>query len=305
MASDDILHIESISQIHKAMGYTAPAHPLITMLSVEEMHAAEHIKPRGQRVSSSLYSVFLKDGNCGMQYGRNTYDFEEGVMGFTAPNQVFTNTGDQAYTTGWIMFFHPDLIRNTHLGESIHKYNFFSYDVHEALHLSDREQGIINDLVDKIRMEYEQNIDGHTQGLLVSQLELLLNYCLRFYERQFHTRKTHNVDTLAKVDKLLRNYYATKQQEAFGMPTIQYLADRVSLSPNYLSDLLKKETGRNAKEHINLFVVEKAKSLLVSTGQTVSEIAYDLGFNYPHYFSRMFKQHTGMSPKMYRNFDLN
>ena len=204
-----------------------------------------------------------------------------------------------------MLFFHPDLIRGSSLGKNMDKYAFFSYDVHEALHLSHKEQEMLNDMASKIEYEVSLNIDGHTQDLLVSHLELLLNYCLRFYERQFHTRKKHNVDVLTKVEMLLQEYYRENKQSEQGTPTIQYLADGVNLSANYLSDLLKKETGSNAKEHVNAFIIDRAKNLLLNSNSNISEIAYDLGFNYPHYFSRMFKQKTGLTPHKYREHNLN
>lgn len=304
MASE-ILRLKTISEMHKGLGLEPPQHPLISVLDVKDLHVPENMKNTDLRITTDFYSIAKKDASCGMLYGRNRYDFDQGVLSFIAPNQVMGSTGEGGEAEGWMLFFHPDLIRNSNLGREISKYSFFSYDVHEALHLSKKEEDILDDIIDKIKYEYDQNIDGHTAGLFVSHLELLLNYCMRFYERQFHTRKNQNVDILSKVEGLLKKYYDANRQHETGTPTIQYIAERVNLSANYLSDLLKKETGRNAKEHINAFVVEKAKTLLLSTAQNVSEIAFDLGFNYPHYFSRMFKQHTGMTPKQYRELDLN
>lgn len=301
--ANDIIHIQSISQLHQALGFEKPQHPLISVIDASKF-PQEH-KKAGVRITADYYMIALKDSDCGMQYGRNYYDFEEGVLVFTGPNQVVSSSGEASASTGWMLFFHPDLIRNSNLGKNIDNYSFFSYDVHEALHLSQKEENILNDIVSKIEYEYQQNIDAHSQTLFVSHLELLLNYCLRFYERQFHTRKKQNVDVLSQVESLLKGYYETHQQAEHGTPTIQYLAEKVNLSANYLSDLLKKETGKNAKEHINLFVVEKAKTILLNSNDNVSEIAFNLGFNYPHYFSRMFKQHTGMTPKAYRDSRVN
>jgi YesN/AraC family two-component response regulator len=191
------------------------------------------------------------------------------------------------------------------LGENIENYTFFSYDVHEALHLSDKEKKTISDCVDKIKEEYNERIDNHSQRVIVSTLELLLNYCSRFYERQFNTRTAQNKDIVTKVENLLKDYYKHGLLTEQGSPSLQYLADKVNLSHNYLSDLLKKETGRSAKDHINDFLVNKAKNLLLSTEDSVSEIAYELGFNYPHYFSRLFKTKTGVSPQKYRELSLN
>ena len=303
MAKEEIFRIESISQLHRGIGADPPQHPLISVIDVLEMHAPEEMK--GKKFTSDLYMIAMKDGSCGMRYGRNYYDFEEGVLTFTAPNQVMMAEGPSNVKSGWMLFFHPDLVRNSNLGQNLHKYSFFSYDVHEALHLSKKEEDLLNGMVERIQYEYDQNIDNHSQGLFVSHLELLLNYCMRFYERQFTTRKKHNTDVLTQVETLLQDYYDAGRQLKDGTPSIQYLADGVHLSANYLSDLLKKETGRNAKEHVNTFVVEKAKTLLLNTTGNISEIAYDLGFNYPHYFSRMFKQRTGMTPQAYRETGLN
>lgn len=299
--ADDIYRIRSISQLHRELGLDPPLHPLITLIDVKHLHSKHAQKMAGQRFATDFYSVSLKDGSCGMLYGRNHYDFEEGVLSLFAPKQVFTSTGEPGtFANGWMLQFHPDLIRGTSLDAQMDQYSFFSYDVHEALHLSKREQDLLLDLAEKIKDEYSQNIDRHTQGLLVSHLELLLNYCVRFYERQFHTRKKQNVDVVTKVEQLLHDYYQAGKQLDQGTPSIQYLADGVHLSANYLSDLLKKETGRNAKDHVNAFVVDKAKSRLLGSKDAVSEIAFSLGFNYPHYFSRLFKRKTGLTPQQYR-----
>jgi AraC-like DNA-binding protein len=301
--SEDIIRLETITQVHEALGFPKPQHPLISVIDVSKMKLPEEMA--GKRMTSSFYTISMKTSDCGIRYGRNYYDFEEGVLVFFGPNQVVASENDDHNAEGWMLFFHPDLIRGTNLGRSIDQYSFFSYDVHEALHLSDQEKRIMNDMVARIEYEYNQNIDGHSQRLFASSLELMLNYCLRFYERQFHTRKAANTDVVTKVENLLKGYYRDELQLQHGTPNVSYLADQVALSPNYLSDLLKKETGANAKDHINAFVVDRAKMLLLNSTENVSSIAYDLGFNYPHYFSRMFKQKTGMTPQQYREADLN
>jgi len=301
--SNEIMHIESLSQIHSLLGVEPPKHPLISVID-----AAKVKPPVGManvKVSNPFYAVMLKDADCALQYGRNYYDFDQGLLTFIGPNQVISSANDNWSATGWMLFFHPDLIRTSNLGKTIDRYSFFSYDVHEALHLSDKEEGILKDSISKIEFELEQNIDAHSRSLLVSNIELLLNYCLRFYERQFHTRSESHSDVVSSVERLIRTYYEDGKQLTTGTPSIQFLAEQVNLSANYLSDLLKKETGRNTKEHINLFVVEKAKTSLLNTQSNVSEIAYDLGFNYPHYFSRMFKKETGLTPQEYREQQLN
>lgn len=295
----EIIHVETISEMTKALGLEEPKHPLIYVADATKIKPP--VEMQGMRFTMGFYSVFMKDGSCGIQYGRNRYDFDEGVLSFIAPGQVFGSDGsDSKVKAGWGLYFHPDLIRRSNLGKTIETYSFFSYDVHEALHLSKKEEDIMNDCIKKIEFELEQNIDAHSQQLLISNLELLLNYCNRFYERQFHTRADHHKDVFTKVDELIKGYYQQNLQLELGTPTIPYLASLVNLSPNYLSDLLKKETGKNAKEHINDFIIDRAKTTLLNSRETVGEIAYNLGFNYPHYFGRLFKQKTGMTPAEYR-----
>lgn len=298
--SEEILRIESVSQIHELMGIGKPTNPLITILRAEDMEIPEDWI--GTKFASSLYSIALKDASCAMDYGRNTYDFDEGVMIFTAPNQVMSTNKAQAKGEihGWMIYFHPDLIRNTDLGKRIDSYHFFSYEVHEALHLSDMEQNIITECANMIRTEINERIDNHSQKVIVSTLELLLNYSTRYYERQFNTRSAQNVDVVSTFESLLKNYYTSGGFENSGMPSMDYFAEEIHLSSKYLSDLLKKETGYGMKDSINNFLVDKAKTLLLSDSDSISGVAYKLGFNYPHYFSRLFKSKTGISPHEYR-----
>lgn len=303
--ADEIIKLKSITQLHEMLGYEKPKHPLISVIDVSKLRITEELV--NVKMMGDCYYIALKNGACGMQYGRKTYDFEEGVLAFAAPNQVVMakSTMEFDQDEGWMLFFHPDLIRNAPLGEHIEDYSFFSYDTSEALHLSDAEKNTLRNCVDLIIDEYNQRIDKHSQKVLVSSLELLLNHCNRFYERQFHTRSTANQGVVQKVESLLKEYYQSGELSEFGPPSLQYLADKVNLSQKYLSDLLKKETGRSAKDHINDFLVNKAKNLLLSTEDTVAEIAYELGFNYPHYFSRLFKNKTGLTPLKYRELNYN
>lgn len=302
--SEKIHHIQSISQLHAAIGFEKPTHPLISIINVGEWEISDEWL--GQRIKTDLYSIALKDASCAMDYGRHTYDFNEGVLIFTAPNQVVGIQKEQqkGEISGWMIFFHPDLIRNTPLGKQIEDYGFFDYAVHEALHLSDAEQNTLNECVKLIEAEIGERIDNHSQRVIVSTLELLLNYSLRYYERQFNTRAAQNTDVVTQFEKLLKDYYKQGRFSEDGVPSIEFFADTIHLSPNYLSDLLKKETGMSAKDHINHFIVEKAKTLLLSESDSISGVAYQLGFNYPHYFSRLFKSKTGMTPNDYRNKSL-
>jgi len=299
--SDDIFRSRSIAELLNSMGLGKPSHPLIAVISNADLCLREELI--GMRFTSDMYCIALKDTGCGIDYGRNHYDFTDGVMIFTAPQQVFTvkKAQDLNESQGWMLYFHPDLIRNTSLGTNIDKYNFFDYEVSEALYLSEEEDEILRNVLKMIDSEINKRIDNHSQQVLVSSIELILNYCVRFYERQMNVRSAQNSDIVSKVEKLLKDYYQNNNLIDSGQPTIQYLAENCSVSASYLSDVLTKETGRSAKDHINDFLVEKAKHLLLSTDDSVSSIAYSLGFNYPHYFGRVFKQKTGFSPKDYRH----
>jgi AraC-like DNA-binding protein len=222
------------------------------------------------------------------------------------PNQVIEMDNDidvSANMVGWGLFFHPDLIRATSLNDKLKDYTFFSYEMSESLHLSEKEHQILHDLVLKIEAELQENIDVHSQAIIVSNIELLLNYCTRFYGRQFITRKSSNNSVVVQIEKILSEYFKDNNINEQGLPTVKHLADQVYLSPSYLSDLLKKETGKNAQEHIHYHLIEEAKSLLLSTDRSVSEIAYSLGFEYPQYFNKLFKQKIGKTPVEYRSLN--
>ncbi len=295
--------VKSISQLHEMLGLEKPKHPQISLIDSANIEVPQ--SDVGNKIINDFYSVSLKDRSCGMEYGRNTFDFDEGVMVFSAPGQVYTSTREikKNEIEGWMLLFHPDLIRNTSLGDRIDEYSFFNYEVYEALHLSDAEEQMVVQCVNNIQFEYEQRIDNHSQRVIVSNLELLLNYCLRFYERQFNTRTHQSKDVVSVFEKALKDYFNSEKLMVDGLPPIQQFADTVHLSSHYFSDLIKKETGRTAKDHINDYVINKAKNLLLASERSVSEIAYDLGFNYPHYFGRLFKSKTGMTPVEYRNLN--
>lgn len=301
--AEKIIHSKSIAEVRSVFGLGKPKHPLIAILDTQELAYGEETV--GKRFSSDLYCIALKDSSCGIDYGRNSYDFDDGVLIFTAPKQVITVKKPQELNQvkGWMLYFHPDLIRNTTLGSKMDSYNFFKYEVHEALHLSEVEQETLNQIIELIQSETKERIDNHSQQVLASNIELLLNYSKRFYERQFNTRSAVNTDIVSKVEILLKDYYSKNLLIEIGQPSIQYLADQCHLSPSYLSDLLTKETGRSAKDHINDFLIDKAKNLLLRSTDSISGIAYTLGFNYPHYFGRLFKQKTGMTPNQYRQLN--
>lgn len=279
-------------------------HPLV---AVVDFSMLDEQMEEGTRISCDFYSIMFKNYCANkLRYGRQTYDFQEGSLVCIAPKQVLTMDSEiekKEDMMGWGLFFHPDLLRGTSLGNKMNDYTFFSYETSEALHLSDKEKQILFDCVQKIESELQENIDTHSQTLLVSNIELLLNYCSRYYSRQFITRKSTNSNTVAQVQTLLKNYFKTEKLQEKGLPTVKYLADNVHLSASYLSDLLKKETGVNAQDHIHYYLIEEAKNVLLNTDNSVSEIAYSLGFEYPQYFSKLFKQKTGQTPIEYRNLN--
>lgn len=299
--------INSISQVHQSLGLAKPKHPLVTVVYERDIKAVSDFQE--VKVVNNLYQVTMKSKiDCGkLQYGKNSYDYEEGTLVFTAPGQVTEYTGEydigNQENDGWVLGFHPDLIRKAALAEKMNRYTFFNYDVNEALHLSDDERNTIEELLEKIIKEYSQNLDRHSQHLIISNIELLLDYCLRFYDRQFYTRTNLNSDIVSKFERLLKEYYQSDMVIDLGLPNVNYCAKELNLSSNYLSDLLKKETGKTAQEHIHLFVIDKAKNFLLNSSDSISEIAYSLGFEYPQHFSNLFKSKTGISPRKYRTMN--
>jgi AraC-like DNA-binding protein len=278
-------------------------HPLVAVVDFSK--TKDHIEEES-RITTDFYSVMFKNYcKSSITYGRKAIDFNEGSLICMAPNQVITIDTEiepRENPMGWGLFFHPDLIRNTSLNAKMKDYSFFSYEMAEALHLSVKEKQLLFECILKIQSELKENIDDYSQTIIVSTIELLLNYCNRFYGRQFITRKATNRDILAKVEALLKPHYSIKTLPN-GLPTVKHLADAVHLSPGYLGDLLKKETGLNAQEHIHQYVIEEAKNILLNSNQSVSEIAFHLGFEYPQYFSRLFKQKTGKTPLEFRNLN--
>ena len=250
-----------------------------------------------------VYALYLKlEKACDIRYGRQNYDYQEGTIVCFAPGQSTetTITNDRIQQNVLGILFHPDLLQGTALGKSIRKYTFFSYEANEALHLSEEERAIVTDCLKIIRMELEHGVDKHSKTLLVTHIELLLNYCMRFYERQFATRSRANHDVLARFERLLDDYFEGPLAERDGLPTVKYFADKVCLSPNYFGDMLKKETGKTPQEYIQEKVIEVAKERVAGTDETVSRIAYSLGFQYPQHFCRQFKRRVGCTPNEYR-----
>ena len=296
------IHLKSIADLSRLLN-ESDFHPLVAVVDFSK--TKDHIEEE-TRITTDFYSVMFKNYcKSNITYGRKAIDFNEGSLICMAPNQVITIDTEfepRENPMGWGLFFHPDLIRNTSLNSKMKDYSFFSYEIAEALHLSEKEKQLLFECIVKIQSELKENIDDYSQTIIVSTIELLLNYCNRFYGRQFITRKATNRDVLAKVEALLKQHFSIKTLPN-GLPTVKHLADAVHLSPGYLGDLLKKETGLNAQEHIHHYVIEEAKDILLHSNQSVSEIAFQLGFEYPQYFSRLFKQKTGTTPIEFRNLN--
>ena len=300
----NIIRIDTISQVHEALGLDKPRHPLVSVIPIDERVA--NYDYGDVTYVFGFYHVSLKAGISGkITYGRNSYDFQEGTMVFVKPGQAlsYKDPQDQPGSGGWTLFFHPDLIRKSELGKNIRNYSFFSYETHEALHLSDEEKASLTQLVRKIESEYRQNIDRHTQKLIIANIELLLDYCTRYYDRQFYVRSNLNQDLVTRFEGLLTAYFDCEQSLQSGLPTVKYCGEQLNMSASYLSDLLKKQTGRTAQQHIQDTIIDRAKTLLLGTQEQVSQIAYGLGFEYPQHFSKMFKARTGMSPAHYRRIN--
>lgn len=294
---EEIVRLDSVDAYNRLRGVET-LHPLI---SVVDLSKASPMPVK--TFHYSLYAVFLKEFKCGvLRYGRSKYDFQEGTLVFVAPGQVL---GVQPTTTdftasGWALLFHPDLIKGTALGKHMQDYSFFSYDVNEALHLSEKERQIVIDCFAKIQYETEQGIDKHSKTLITSNIELFLNYCIRFYDRQFITRDNSSKGAVERLEQLLTDYFTSGKSEN-GLPTVAWCADTLHLSANYFGDLVKKETGISAQEYIHSKVINAAKERVFDVNKSISEVAYDLGFKYPQHFTRLFKQKTGMTPHEYRN----
>jgi len=297
-------HVETISEMHKMLPQSTVKHPLVSV--VDFSNYKEQFNS-GMKITLGFYSVMFKNFCVNkMKYGQQPYDFQEGSLICIAPRQIISldePLRKEVDVKGWGLFFHPDLIRGTSLGKTIKDYSFFAYETNEALHLSDKEKEVLYTIVQKIDAELLENIDKHSQTLIVSNIELLLNYCTRYYDRQFITRKHVNKDILVRIEKELQEYIQSPLLREKGLPTVKLLADHVNLSANYLSDLLKRETGMNAQDRIHYYLIEEAKNLLLSSDKTVSELAFSLGFEYPQYFSRLFKLKTGMTPLEFRNMN--
>ncbi|MBB5620301.1 AraC-like DNA-binding protein [Pedobacter cryoconitis] len=301
MMEQKYIDIQTIGEVHELWGCGKPRHPLVTVIDLTKYHFLGDRNGLSYRLN--FYTIFCKKFKGVLRYGRSHYDFSEGSLMFTAPGQATTPISALSLEEGWALFFHPDLIHHFPLSQKMAQYTFFNYESNEALHVSEEEKLALLDCVKKIEKECGQNVDKHTQTLIQNNIELLLNYCSRFYDRQFYTREKVNVDVVQAFERLLKDHLAKDSLINSGLPGVKFFAGQLNLSPNYLSDLLQKFTGKTTQEHIHLQLINKAKSLLWSTGMSVSEIAYTLGFEHPPHFTRLFRQKTGYSPSVYRKLN--
>lgn len=297
MAGTSPIRIRSITEFHRLRGLPPPVHPLISVVDYGAM------APAYGSTIFDYYSISIKRGVGKMFYGQQPYDFDEGVMYFVAPGQLLRvepGQSDAPGRSGWLLLIHPDFLWNTTLAKTIRRYEFFDYAVNEALFLSDKEEAVINGIIATIRQEYQGNIDKFSQSIITSHIETLLNYSERFYQRQFITRKIGNHEVLGRLEALLGDYFAD-DISGKGLPTVQWVAEQLHVSPGYLSGLLKLLTGQSTQQHIHDKLIEKAKQQLSTTNLSVSEIAFQLGFEHSQSFSKLFKTKTNVSPLEFRN----
>jgi AraC-like DNA-binding protein len=293
-----MIHYDTIKKYAEAFNNKA-LHPLIAYVDLNQS-----LPLLRSQFMLGFYAIIIKETRCGdIRYGNQYYDYNEGTMVFIGPNQIIKHEpeGEIHQPYGKALIFHSDLIKGTNLGKHIHEYTFFSYASYEALHLSNKEREKILVCFDNIENEIIQNIDRHSKKLIISNLELLLNYCTRFYDRQFITRENIGQGIIEQFEQHLNEYLRHEKLQEIGLPTVSFFADTLNLSPNYFGDLIKKETGKSAIEYIHLKLLEYAKEKIMDKTKSISEISYQLGFKYPQHFTRLFKQKVGMAPNEYRS----
>ena len=291
---------DSISAYHAAMDLKKPTHPLISVVRIEDISPEACVGL--EQIVFNFHAIFLKKNFDGrIKYGQQYYDFDSGTMTFFAPKQLITLEGVQsAKVEGWMLVIHPDFLHGYPLAKKIKEYGFFDYATNEALHLSEAEDEIIAGLMQNLQREIVARIDSHTQDVLIGHIDLLLSYCNRFYTRQFVTRKKVSSDLLVRFETILKEYYSEEKAGTSGLPTVQYFADQLFVSANYLNDMLKNLTGQTTQQHLHNYLIEQAKELLTTTNLSVNEIAYRLGFEYPQSFSKLFKNKTQLTPLKFK-----
>ncbi|OQP66358.1 AraC family transcriptional regulator [Niastella vici] len=301
MANKQPHRFKTIAEFHQFKGLPKPEHPLISVINLGLLKTPP---PAATSWINDYYAISLKRNfNARMKYGQQEYDFDEGIMFFVSPGQVFkieSKSQQEFKQSGWMLLVHPDFLWNTRLAKTIKQYEFFDYAVNEALFLSEKEEATITALMQNIEQEYHTNIDKFSQDIIIAQLELLLSYSERFYHRQFITRKIANHTILHRLEELLTHYFNDEVLASKGLPTVQQIAGELNVSPNYLSGLLKVLTGQSTQQHIHNKLIEKAKEKLSTTSLSVSEIAYELGFEHPQSFNKLFKTKTNLSPLAFR-----
>lgn len=300
MANQQPLRFKTISEFHDFRDLPKPEHPLLSVYNFEDLKYLNNEEPKSLMLD--FYSIALKrNANAKMRYGQQEYDFKEGVLIFLSPGQVFSIEGNaEMQHTGWSLLIHPDFLWNTPLAHKIKQYDYFGYAVNEALHLSDKEENMLIDIIKNIQQEYQSNIDKFSQDVIIAQIDLFLTYAERFYNRQFITRKISSHQILARLEKLLEDYFTDYTLKQKGIPTVQFIAENLNVSPNYLSALLKTHTGQSTQQHIHNKLIEKAKEKLSTTTLSISEIAFELGFEHQQSFSKLFKTKTNTSPLEFR-----
>ncbi len=293
----EVIKLDSVDRYNKLFGLET-LHPLVSVIDLSKATTW----PRHFKVNYGVYALFLKNTKCGdITYGRQPYDYDEGTIVCFAPGQVAeVEMLQDARPEAYGVLFHPDLVRGTALGQEMKKYSFFSYETREALHVSEVERSTVLDCLRKIQMELDRPVDKHSQRLITANIGLLLDYCMRFYERQFTTREASNKEIIVRFERLLDDYFDSDAPQQIGLPTVRYFAERVCLSPNYFGDMIRKQTGKTVSEYIQDRLIGRAKELLLSSSQSMSEIAYGLGFQYPQHMSRMFKRVVGCTPNEFR-----
>ena len=300
----EFYRIQSISEVHQMFGLAKPTHPLITII---RKWPQVDFNFGNIKLTSDLYLLSMKGKMKGstFQYGKNSHDFDDGTLVFIAPNQVasFEDPIEELDDSGWSILFHPDLIRKSELGKDIKNYSFFNYETNEALHVSDKEKQSLLELVKKIDLELNQNIDKHSQDIIIQNIESILKYSNRYFDRQFYTRTNLNKDFVSKFEQYLQSYFTSSDLSEKGVPSVKQCGEAMNMSGSYLSDLLKIETGSSAKDYIHSYLIEKAKTTLLNSNSSISEIAFGLGFEYPQHFSKLFKGKVGLSPTEYRNLN--
>ncbi|NCU05013.1 MAG: helix-turn-helix transcriptional regulator [Chitinophagaceae bacterium] len=301
---DQVFKFDTVSE-YNALNNHETLHPLVSVIDLSKAKPRSWGDGKTVKINYGLYIVFLKEIKCGdLKYGCNYYDYQEGTLVFVSPGQVMELENLSVYQPkGYALVFHPDLIHGTALGKHIQDYSFFGYQSNEALHLSERERQIVMDCLSKIEFELQQSVDKHSKKLIVSNIELFLNYCVRFYDRQFITRDNVHKGILERFENLLNDFYRSDKPQIIGLPSVAYCAGELNLSANYFGDLIKKETGKTAQEYIQAKVIDVAKEKIADANRSVSEVAYELGFKYPQHFTRLFKQRVGQSPNEFRNLN--